>query len=954
MTWIQSLIPSNLRSYSAEKPAAALFSTFFYMGIYDFQQIEKKWQQSWKANRTFVAEKLSDKPKYYALDMFPYPSGAGLHVGHPLGYIATDIVTRFKRAKGYNVLHPMGFDSFGLPAEQYAIDTGIHPAETTRKNIARYLEQLSNLGFHYDPEATLSTSDPSYFRWTQWIFLQLFGHWYDKSQEKARSIDSLIAHFEAQGNAGLEASCSWKKPFTAEDWRAMSPIEQHDRLMHYRIAYLDFATVNWCPALGTVLANEEVKDGKSERGGHPVERKKMRQWMLRITAYADRMLTALDTLQWSESMKAMQTHWIGRSEGAHVEFGVAGTADTLEVFTTRPDTLFGVTFMVVAPEHPILEKITTPSQQADVSAYVAWAKNRSEVERMADTTKTGVFTGGFAINPVNGAEIPIWISDYVVISYGTGAIMAVPSGDQRDWEFARKFDLDIVPVTEGADITVGAHDAKDARMINSGFLNGMTGYEAIRAMIQWLEAKGLGRKEVTYRQRDVIWSRQRYWGEPTPIAYTPEGIAVAIPDSELPLTLPEIDEYKPSPDGLPPLARAKDWISRPDGSTRDLNTMPGLAGSSWYFLRYVDAHNDDVFADRKRLEYWLPVDLYVGGTEHAVGHLMYSRFWTKFLYDIGECPVEEPFLKLVNQGMIQGTSQLMYRHKETQEFVSADLVDDPDHYVQIHADVNLVQHNVLNLSGYQKWRTQDNSSFRSNARGEFRTVPIVEKMSKSKFNTVDPDEICREYGADTLRLYEMFLGPIDIAKPWNTDGISGVHSFLKRTWNLYTDFDNHLHLTQEAPSPEELKLLHQCIKQVDESIERLAFNTCVPAYMIAVKELARLDCRKQAILEPLLITLAPFAPHLAEELWEMMGHTSSILEAAFPQWEEQYLLEEEIEMPVQINGKVRAKITVPAEADAEAVERLALNDERVLKWIDGQTVRKVIVVKGRLVNVVAN
>ena len=924
------------------------------MGIYDFQQIEKKWQLAWNTNRTFVADKLSDKPKYYVLDMFPYPSGAGLHVGHPLGYIATDIITRYKRAKGYNVLHPMGFDSFGLPAEQYAIDTGIHPAETTQKNITRYLQQMATLGFHYDPDANLSTSDPDYYKWTQWIFLKLFSHWYDKAQEKARPIEELTQYLAQHGNRGLVAATSWKKKFSAQDWNAMSPAQQSDRLMHYRIAYLDYATVNWCPALGTVLANEEIKDGKSERGGHPVERKKMKQWMLRITAYADRLLSGLETIDWSESMKSMQTHWIGRSEGAHVEFGVEGSPDKLEVFTTRPDTLFGVSFMVVAPEHGIVDNITTPEQRAAVSEYVAWAKNRSEVDRMADNNKTGVFTGGYAINPVNGAKVPIWISDYVVISYGTGAIMAVPAGDQRDWEFAKKFGLEIPKITEDGDIEVEAYDSKESKMVNSGFLDGMTGHQAIKAMIAWLEEQELGQKEVTYRQRDVIWSRQRYWGEPTPIAYTPDGVAVAIPESELPLTLPEIDEYKPSADGQPPLARAQDWVTRPDGSTRDLNTMPGLAGSSWYFLRYPDAQNPDAFADQEKLKYWLPVDLYVGGTEHAVGHLMYSRFWTKFLFDINECPVEEPFQRLVNQGMIQGTSQLMYRHKESNEFVSADLVENADDYVQIHTNVNLVKHGVLDLDGYRAWRSQEQVVFRSNDKGEFRTVPLAEMMSKSKFNTVDPDDICREYGADTMRMYEMFLGPIDIAKPWNTDGISGVHSFLRRAWNLFVDFDNNLNVTSDAPTKEELKLLHQCIKQVEDSIERLAFNVCVPAFMVLVKELTRIECRKREILEPLLVTLAPFAPHFSEELWAMLGHEETILKAAFPQWKEEYLKEDEIEIPVQINGKLRSKILIPSEAEDQAVEAIAMADEKVLSWIEGKTIRKVIVVKGRMINIVAN
>jgi len=924
------------------------------MGTYDFRAIEKKWQQHWEENRSFVADKLSDKPKYYVLDMFPYPSGAGLHVGHPLGYIATDIITRYKRAQGFNVLHPMGFDAFGLPAEQYAIKTGIHPAETTAKNISRYNEQLRMLGFHYDPDAELSTSDPKYYKWTQWIFIQLFSHWYDKEQEKARPIKELEAIFAEKGNIGLKAATSNKKKFTDVDWEGMLSSEKAEMLMQYRLAYLDYATVNWCPALGTVLANEEVKDGKSERGGHPVERREMKQWMLRITAYADRLLSGLDTIDWSESMKSMQTHWIGRSEGASVFFDVKDTEDKLEVFTTRPDTLFGATFMVVAPEHKIVDKITTKAQRKAVREYVNWAKNRSEVERMADNTKTGVATGGYAINPINGAEIPIWIADYVVISYGTGAIMAVPSGDQRDWEFAKKFDLKIIPITNTASVDEGADPSKEAKMINSGFVDGMTGYEAIPAMIAKLEEMGVGEGEVTYRQRDVIWSRQRYWGEPTPIYYDQQGIARPVPTDELPLTLPEVDEYKPSKDGRPPLSRAKNWAHPEPGKSRDLNTMPGLAGSSWYFMRYVDAHNEEAFADEERLKYWLPVDLYVGGTEHAVGHLMYSRFWTKFLFDLGYCHVEEPFQKLVNQGMIQGTSQLMFRHKETNEYVSADLIEksQEDRYSRIHTDVNLVNNGNMDVEGYVDWTKETKATFRLNEEGEFKTVSQVEKMSKSLYNTVDPARMCEEHGADVLRLYEMFLGPIEMAKPWNTDGISGVSTFLKRFWNLFNDDNNELKVTDEKATKEELKLLHEAIKQTQEGIERLAFNTCVPAYMVLSKELARLKSSKREILEPFAIIVAPFAPHVCEELWSMLGNEGSVMDAAFPEWKEEYLVEDSIEYPIQVNGKVRTKISVPSDADKKAVEEIVLADEKVQEYTQGNPPKKVIVVPGRIVNIV--
>ncbi|WNJ17984.1 leucine--tRNA ligase [Pontibacter sp. G13] len=923
------------------------------MGAYDFRAIEKKWQQYWKENRTFVADQPSDKPKYYVLDMFPYPSGAGLHVGHPLGYIATDIITRYKRLKGFNVLHPMGFDAFGLPAEQYAIKFGIHPAETTRKNIARYLEQMETLGFHYDPDTTLATSDPDYYKWTQWIFIQLFEHWYDKSSERARPISELADHFAQSGNADIVAATSQRDIFDAAAWNAMSEQEQSDILMNFRLAYLDYATVNWCPALGTVLANEEVKDGKSERGGHPVERKKMRQWMLRITAYADRMLEDLNDLDWSEAMKAIQTNWIGRSEGANITYQVEGVADTLEVFTTRPDTLYGNTFMVVAPEHPIVDKITTDAQRAEVDKYVEWAENRSEKDRIADTTKTGVWTGGYAIHPMTGNKLPIWIADYVVITYGTGAIMAVPAHDERDFEFAHKFGIDIVEVISGGDISKEAFISKEGIMVNSDFLNGMKAHEAITAIIQKLEEMGIGNGKVTYRQRDVIWSRQRYWGEPTPIVYK-DGIPSALPLDQLPLTLPEVDEYKPSAEGEPPLSRAEAWKNLPDGSTRDLNTMPGLAGSSWYFLRYPDAKNDETFVDSEKEKYWLPVDLYVGGTEHAVGHLMYSRFWTKFLYDLGEVSIKEPFKKLVNQGMIQGTSQLALRHTQTGEYVSADLVskEEMDQYSRIHAKVQLVKLNVLDVAGFKEWAQEPDAVFKLNEEGEFKTISEVEKMSKSKFNTVDPDDICHEYGADTMRLYEMFLGPIEIAKPWNTDGITGVFQFLKRAWKLFYNDEGEWLVTDEAATKEELKQLHLMLKKVEEGVERLAFNTCVPAFMVFSKEILKAKSHKREILEPFLLALSPFAPHMTEELWQAMGHDTSILLADYPEFKEEYLVEDSVEYPVQVNGKVRTKVSVPANASKDEIQAFVLEQEAVKNWMDGKEPRKVIVVPGRIVNIV--
>lgn len=924
------------------------------MGTYDFRAIEKKWQQSWKENRTFATEPISDKPKYYALDMFPYPSGAGLHVGHPLGYIATDIITRYKRLRGFNVLHPMGFDSFGLPAEQYAIKTGIHPAETTRINIERYLVQMEALGFHYDPDATLATSNEDYYKWTQWIFIQLFEHWYDKAIEKARPISELAAAFAKGGNQEIIATTSQKAKFSATVWNAKTEVEQADILMNYRLAYLDYATVNWCAELGTVLANEEIKDGKSERGGFPVERRKMKQWMLRITAYADRLLYGLDTLDWSEAMKSMQTNWIGRSEGASIIYDVDGFPDEkIEVFTTRPDTIFGNTFMVLAPEHALVAKMTTDAQRKEVDEYIEWAGNRSEVDRMADTRKTGVWTGGYAIHPFSGNKLQVWIADYVVISYGTGAIMAVPAHDDRDFEFAHKFGIDIIEVISGGDISQEAFTGKDGIMVNSDFLNGLKASEAIAKVIEKFEERAIGERQITYRQRDVIWSRQRYWGEPTPIVYK-DGIAQAVDISELPVSLPEVDEYKPSPDGQPPLSRAENWMNTPDGAVRDLNTMPGLAGSSWYFLRYPDAQNSEVFADSKKVDYWLPVDLYVGGTEHAVGHLLYSRFWTKFLYDLGEISIEEPFKKLVNQGMIQGTSQMMYRHKESGEFVSADLVakEAQDDYVLIHTDVNIVRNGAMDIDGYRAWTNDTDAVFVTNPEDEFKTTSTVEKMSKSKYNTVDPQIICEAYGADTLRLYEMFLGPIEVAKPWNTDGISGVFQFMKRAYNLFIDENEAWIVNEEAATKDEMKALHQMLKKTEEGIDRLAFNTCIPAFMVFSKEILKAKAYKRALLEPFVIALSPFAPHFAEEMWAKLGHADSVLKATFPQWEEKYLVEDTITMPVQINGKVRTKLSVPAGASKEAVEAIAMANETVQQWLEGKTPRKVIVVPGRIVNVV--
>ncbi|MEM6261436.1 MAG: leucine--tRNA ligase [Bacteroidota bacterium] len=976
------------------------------MPNYDYTSTEKKWQQYWKENGSFIAEKDSTKPKFYVLDMFPYPSGAGLHVGHPLGYIATDVIARYKRVKGFNVLHPMGFDSFGLPAEQYAIKTGIHPSETTKINTKRYQEQMEMLGLYHDPEAVLRTSDPAYYHWTQWIFIRLFEHWYDKQHEKARPIQNLVEVFEVEGNASILAATDQKEVFTSEQWNGYSPAEKNEILMNYRLAYNAYATVNWCPALGTVLANDEVKDGRSERGNYPVERRQMRQWMLRITAYADRLLSGLEGLDWTDSMKAMQTNWIGRSEGASIRYEVAGhPGEEIEVFTTRPDTLFGNTFMVLAPEHPLVEKIATNSQKKDLDAYIEWATNRSERDRIADTDKTGVWTGAYALHPITNEKLPIWISDYVIITYGTGAIMAVPAHDQRDWEFAHKFELPIKEVISGGNISEEAYSSKDGIMVNSGELDGLKASEAIGKIIQALESKGIGKGEVTYRQRDVIWSRQRYWGEPTPIVYK-DDVASAIPDSGLPLELPHLEVYKPSETGEPPLARAGDSFRfTEDGSERDLNTMPGAAGSSWYFFRYFDTQNDTAFADPERIKYWMPVDMYVGGTEHAVGHLLFARFWTKFLYDLGYSSVDEPFNKLVNQGMIQGISAFVTRlpknsaqvfvkdeagvwegiqldEKERQIAVSQELLkdypgSDPQHNTDIHLPIEYVKNHggegasyldeasMKKLIGWEKeiadvvfvcaggyYLGGVFHSFENGKSDQFQLRSEVEKMSKSKYNVVNPDDIIRDYGTDTFRLFEMFLGPLEDSKVWNTQQINGVARFIRKTYDLFIGRDGEPLVTEDQPTPEELKALHIAIRQTEEGIERLAFNTCIPAFMTLTNTLSKMNCSKRAILEPFLVIMSPFAPHLAEELWQRLGHTTSILEAAFPQWEKKYLAEDEIKYPVQINGKVRAQLMVSSEASKDEVEAAALADERVQQFLDGKTPRKVIVVPGRIVNLV--
>ena len=917
---------------------------------YDFREIEKKWQRRWAENKTYRVEIDPDRPKFYVLDMFPYPSGAGLHVGHPLGYIASDIYSRYKRLRGFNVLHPMGYDAFGLPAEQYAIQTGQHPAVTTENNIARYREQLDKIGFSFDWDRQIRTCDPEYYKWTQWAFLKMFGCYYCNDSRRARPIEELVAAFEASGTAGVNAACTAPMEFTAEEWKAMSEAEKENVLQNYRLAFRADTLVNWCAELGTVLANDEVKDGLSVRGGYPVVQKKMKQWLLRVTAYAQRMLDGLDTLEWSDSLKEIQRNWIGRSQGAQVFFGLKGLEEKLEVFTTRADTIFGVTFMVLAPEHEAVEKITTDEYREAVAAYLDETKKRSERERMADTKRvSGQFTGGYAINPFNGTEIPIYISDYVLAGYGTGAIMAVPAHDSRDYAFARHFDLPIIPVVEGGDLSEESYDAKQGRMINSEFLDGMDVKEAIPAMIDEIEKRGFGRRKINYRLRDAIFSRQRYWGEPFPVYYK-DDIACPISESELPLTLPPIENFGPTAEGEPPLARAEGWHTA-EGYPYELSTMPGFAGSSAYYLRYMDPHNDRALVSKEADEYWRNVDLYVGGIEHATGHLMYSRFWNMFLYDLGYVCEPEPFKKLINQGMIQGRSNFVYRIKGTNRFVSLGLKDGYDTQ-EIHVDVNIVRGDVLDTEAFRKWRPEFADAEFVLEDGKYVCGWAVEKMSKSMYNVVNPDHIVRDYGADTLRMYEMFLGPLEQSKPWDTNGIDGVHKFLRRFWRLFFDRDGRLIVTDETPTAAELKTLHKTIRKVTEDIENFSFNTSVSAFMICLNELGGAKCAKRAVLEPLVVLIAPFAPHIAEEIWEKLGHTTSICDARFPEFDEKYLAEDNVEYPVSFNGKVRFKKNLPASLTPKEVEAAVLADPTTEKYLDGKTPRKVIVVPGKIVNIV--
>ena len=917
---------------------------------YDFKKIEKKWQEYWAANHTFQVTEDESRPKYYVLDMFPYPSGAGLHVGHPLGYIASDIYSRYKRLCGFNVLHPMGYDAFGLPAEQYAIQTGQHPAVTTAKNIARYREQLDRIGFSFDWSREVRTCDPAYYKWTQWAFLKMFGSYYDNDRQSARPISELVEAFEKNGTEGVNAACSEELSFTAGQWKAMSEKEKSDALMNWRIAYQGVTSVNWCPKLGTVLANDEVKEGYSVRGGYPVEQKKMTQWQLRVSAYAGRLLDDLEDLEWTDSLKDMQRNWIGRSQGAEIVFkALNGDQEyDITIFTTRADTVFGVTFMVLAPESDWVEKLTAPEQKAAVEEYLAMAKKKTERERIAETRKvTGVFTGSYAVNPLTGDKVPVWISEYVLAGYGTGAIMAVPAHDSRDYAFARTFDLPIIPLIEGCDVSESSFDAKDGIMCNSGFLNGMTVKEAIPAAIEYVEKNGLGHRKINYRLRDAIFSRQRYWGEPFPV-YFKDGIATPMPEDKLPLQLPEVDKYLPTESGEPPLGRAADWTY--EGWPIEKSTMPGFAGSSAYYLRYMDPHNDEALVSEKADRYWRNVDLYVGGTEHATGHLIYSRFWNKFLYDLGYVCEKEPFRKLINQGMIQGRSNFVYRIINTNTFVSCGLKDQYE-TTEIHVDVNIVHNDRLDIDAFRKWMPDYADADFILENGEYICGYAIEKMSKSMFNVVNPDMICDTYGADTLRLYEMFLGPVEQSKPWDTKGIDGVNRFLKRFWRLFYDRDGFI-VTDGKATPAELKTLHKLIAKEKADIEAFSYNTTVSAFMIAVNELYEQKCNKREILEPLVILLSPFAPHICEELWEALGHRESIAFASFPEYNEAYTVEDTCTYAVSFNGKTRFTVDLSKSMDKEAVEAEVRADSRTAKYVGTASIVKVIVVPGKIVNIV--
>lgn len=926
---------------------------------YHFSEIEKKWQQYWADHKTFKAEENTDKSKYYVLDMFPYPSGAGLHVGHPLGYIASDIYARYKRLKGFNVLHPMGYDSFGLPAEQYAIQTGQHPAITTEKNIARYREQLDKIGFSFDWDREIRTSNPDYYKWTQWIFIQLFNSWYSNDVQKAEPIERLIDIFELDGNKIVDAACAQTEEFSAAEWKAMDEAQQQAILSNYRLAYLSEAVVNWCPNLGTVLANDEIKDGVSERGGHPVEQRKMKQWSMRITAYAERLLQGLDKLDWTDALKEVQRNWIGKSEGAAVFFDVIGSEEKIEVFTTRPDTIFGVSFMVLAPEHELIASITTPEQKAEVEAYVEATKKRSERDRMADVKNiSGAFTGAYVQHPFNDTKIPIWIGDYVLAGYGTGAVMAVPSGDQRDWSFANHFGIEIPNVIEGTDVSEGANESKEGVLCNSSFLDGLPVKKAIKTVLHKIETDGIGTRKVNYKLRDAVFGRQRYWGEPIPM-YFKDGIAHPFKEEHLPLNLPEVDEFLPTQDGDPPLGRATTWNYDPEkgvvpngeGHPIELTTMPGWAGSSWYFLRYTDSKNEAEFVSKEKADYWKNVDLYLGGAEHGTGHLLYVRFWTKALHDLGYISVDEPAQKLINQGMIQGDSRFVYRIDGTNTFVSKGLKGDHK-TTKLHADVNLVNGFELDTEGFKNWLPEYADAEFMLEDGKYICGSEVEKMSKSKFNVVSPDVLVSKYGADSLRLHEMFLGPIEQHKPWNTQGIDGVSKFLKKLWRLFFDQQGVLAISSEPANKDELKALHTCIQKVSDDMERFSFNTSVSNFMVCVNELIALKCNKKEMLEQLCILVSCHAPHIAEELWALLGHETSISKANWPLFKPEYLIEANHAYPVSFNGKMRFKIELPTEMEKAEIEKAVLADERTQKYLGENLPKKMIIVPKKIVNVV--
>lgn len=930
---------------------------------YNFKEIEKRWQEFWTDQKIYKVVENKDKPKYYVLDMFPYPSGAGLHVGHPLGYIASDIYSRYKRLQGFNVLHPMGYDAYGLPAEQYAIQTGQHPSITTNQNIKRYKEQLDKIGFSFDWDREIRTCEPEYYKWTQWAFIKMFNSYYCFDEQQARPIEELISVFEQQGSANMNIACSEELTFTAEEWKAKSEKEQQEVLLNYRIAYLGETMVNWCPALGTVLANDEVINGLSERGGYPVEQRKMRQWCLRVSAYAQRLLEGLDKIDWTDSLKETQKNWIGRSEGTEMKFKVKDSDIELEIFTTRADTVFGVTFMVLAPESDYVSLLTKPNQQAEVDAYLQATKKRTERERQAEKKVSGVFSGSHAINPLNGKEIPIWIADYVLAGYGTGAIMAVPAHDSRDYAFAKHFNLPIIPLVEGCDISEESYDAKEGIVTNSDFLNGLTVKEAITKAKQYIEEKGIGKVKTNYRLRDAIFSRQRYWGEPFPVYYK-DGMPYMLPIDKLPLELPEVSKFLPTETGEPPLGNAVKWAwdsvkqevvdkSEINDITifpLELNTMPGFAGSSAYYLRYMDPHNNEALVSKAKDEYWRNVDLYIGGTEHATGHLIYSRFWNKFLFDINVSCEDEPFQKLINQGMIQGRSNFVYRINGTNKFVSLGLKDQHE-TTELHVDVNIVSNDILDLEAFKAWRPEFANAEFILEDGKYICGYGVEKMSKSLYNVVNPDNIVEKYGADTLRLYEMFLGPLEQSKPWDTNGIDGVHRFLRRFWNLFYNGEE-VSISDDAPTKDELKSLHKLIKKVTQDIENFSFNTSVSAFMICVNELTSLKCNKKAVLEQLVTVIAPFAPHIAEQLWRNLGYTTTVCDAQWPEHNEDYLKEDVINYTISFNGKARFTIEFAADAANNEIESTVLNHANSQKWLEGKTPKKVIIVPKKIVNVV--